>query len=235
MATKATKASKVVVFDMDETLGCFQQLSVLYDLICKYFKGSSKTLTQNIRIEKEINDLRLEFYDDLDLKVIEKKDSINLTKFKIDSMLLDSTYKNIFNKEVKLSAALKKHLSTLYKLYNSHEKLMVSYKKANQTSLKIDSLNTLFKESTIDYFTTLEEELKNYKKSTKETATKMESIIPSNEREAYLYLKETYIEGQLYTIRGFFIGKYIKSHITEAKKIKKESSQEIKRIEKVLK
>lgn len=195
----------------------------------------SKTLTQNIRIEKEINDLRLEFYDDLDLKVIEKKDSINLTKFKIDSMLLDSTYKNIFNKEVKLSAALKKHLSSLYKLYNSHEKLMVSHKKANQTNLKIDSLNTLFKESTIDYFTTLEEQLKNYKKSTKETATKMESIIPSNEREAYLYLKETYIESQLYTIRGFFIGKYIKSHITEAKKIKKESSQEIKRIEKVLK
>lgn len=43
----AIKASKVVVFDMDETLGCFQQLSILYDLICKYFKGSSKTLTQN--------------------------------------------------------------------------------------------------------------------------------------------------------------------------------------------
>jgi len=39
--------NKVVVFDMDETLGCFQQLSVFYDALCKYFKGSSKILTQN--------------------------------------------------------------------------------------------------------------------------------------------------------------------------------------------
>ena len=39
--------NKVVVFDMDETLGCFQQLSVFYDALCKYFKGPSKILTQD--------------------------------------------------------------------------------------------------------------------------------------------------------------------------------------------
>lgn len=195
----------------------------------------SKVLTQNIRIEKDINNLRLDFYDDLDLKITEKKDSINLKKFKLDSMLLDSIYKNIFNKEVKLSTELKKQLSSLYKLYNKNEKLMASYKKGNQKDLKIDSLNNIFKDSTIEYLTSIEEQIKNYKKSVKETATKMKSLVETNEKEAYLYLKETYIESQLYTIRGFFIGKYIKSHINEAKKIKKESSQEIKRIGKVLK
>ncbi len=149
-------------------------------------------------------------------------------------MLLDSTYKNIFNKEVKLSAELKKELSSLYKLYNNNEKLMASYKKVNQKDLKIDSLNVVFKNSTLAYFNSIDEQLKDYKKSIKETSTKMESLVEPNEKEAYLYLKETYIESQLYTIRGFFIGKYIKSHINEAKKIKKESGKEIKRIGKVL-
>lgn len=189
----------------------------------------------NVVSQKNTCDLRLQFFDDLDIEIRTLKDSILPIKLYFDSLLIDTNYKNILNGYFKQITELKKDISFIYKAQSSYIKYITKYKK---TILPNEKLDSIYKESITSYkesTTQFEKRFTDYKKSFKTLKKKCKLIGEVVKKEKHLFTKEWFIENQLSSIRNYFINKYYKSQVSRSKKLSKDISKLIRQNNKLQK
>ena len=134
----------------------------------------------NIVSQKSTCDLRLHFFDDLDIEIRNVKDSILPLKLSFDSLLIDSTYKNILNAYYKQFTELKKDIGYLYKAQSNYIKYITKYKKVIPLNKNLDSIYeesiTSYKELSIQFEKKLSDYKKNFKSLKKKCKTMEEKI-----------------------------------------------------------
>lgn len=188
----------------------------------------------NIITQKKVCDLRLQFYDDLDMEIRTIKDSISPIKIYTDSMLLDSIHRNILNAYYKEFTELKKDIGHLYKSQRNYSKYISKYKKSIPSNPILDSTYkkniTSYKKYSIQFDKSLIDIKKDYKTILRKTKNMEEDI----KEEKHLFTKEWYIENQLSSIRSFFINKYYKSQVSRSKKLGKDISKLLRKNNKLL-
>ena len=188
----------------------------------------------NIITQKNVCDLRLQFYDDLDMEIRRIKDSISPIKIYSDSMLVDSIHRNILNAYYKEFTELKKDIGHLYKSQRNYTKYISKYKKSIPDNPILDSTYkksiTSYKKYSIQFDKSLLEFKKDFKTILKKTKNMEEDI----KEEKHLFTKEWYIENQLSSIRSFFINKFYKSQVSRSKRLGKDISKLLRKNNKLL-
>lgn len=188
----------------------------------------------NIITQKNVCDLRLQFYDDLDMEIRRIKDSISPIKIDSDSMLVDSIHRNILNAYYKEFTELKKDIGHLYKSQRNYTKYISKYKKSIPDNPILDSTYkksiTSYKKYSIQFDKSLLEFKKDFKTILKKTKNMEEDI----KEEKHLFTKEWYIENQLSSIRSFFINKFYKSQVSRSKRLGKDISKLLRKNNKLL-
>jgi len=210
-------------------------LNLLKDSIFSTLDLVNQNTKDNIVSQKSTCDLRLHFFDDLDIEIRNVKDSILPLKLSFDSLLIDSTYKNILNAYYKQFTELKKDIGYLYKAQSNYIKYITKYKKVIPLNKNLDSIYeesiTSYKELSIQF----EKKLSDYKKNFKSLKKKCKTMEEKIKEEKHLFTKEWYIENQLSSIRNYFINKYYKSQVGRSKKLGKDISKLIRQNDKLQK
>ena len=210
-------------------------LNLLNKSISSNFEIIKDNTTNNIKTEKVICDLRLDFFDDLDIEIRTLKDTLFQNKIKVDSLLIDPISSTILNAFYKQFSTLKSDLTKISAFENNFIKQISKVKKATQHSEKLDTLYSneidRFKKFTKSIDDSIVRLKKEFKSISKEAKT-FEEIV---KEEKHLYTKEWYIENQLSSIRSFFISKYIKNQTNRSKKLQKEAAKLMKQNLKIVK
>ena len=194
-----------------------------------------KNTTENIKTEKVICDLRLDFYDDLDLEIRTLKNTLLPKKVKTDSLLIDTVYNNIINSFYKQFSSLKSDITKVSSWENNFIKQASKLKKVCYYTEKIDTIYSNEIRTYKKFTKSLEDSIVSLKKDFKSISKEAKSFEDIIKEEKHLYTKEWYIENQLSSIRSFFINKYIKSQTNRSKRLQKEASKLMKQNLKALK
>jgi len=219
----------------DKILQKNNYLIQLKDSIFSTLEVINRNTQGNVVSQKNICDLRLQFFDDLDIEIRTLKDSILPIKLHFDSLLIDTNYKNILNGYSKQFTELKKDIGFLYKAESNYIKYITKYKRSIKQNEELDSI---YKENIASYkiqSIQFEERLTDYKKSFKSIKKKCSELEEKVKEEKHLITKEWYIENQLSSIRNYFINKYYKSQVSRSKKLSKDISKLIRQNNKLQK
>jgi len=196
--------------------------------IINNLKQIKENTVQNISTQKIVCDLRLDFYDDFDKEIRNIKDSLSPLKLKIDSLLIDTVYKNKINAYYKEFNNLKRELGKLYKEESNLQKHLIKLKKCTTTSSYIDSIYMTQKEEFKKYCNAMNSEIVNFNKEFKDVIKLSKELSEPVKEEKHLYTKELYIDNQLSSVRSFFINRYYKSQVNRSKRLQKDASKQIK-------
>ncbi len=210
-----------------------KELGKLYNRYNTNMEEHLKRSEQNAKTTQKICDQRLQFADDLDKRLREVKDSLLSHKFKDDSLLIDGENGPIvahFNKEFN---SLKEDFSNFY---SSTQELISEYakfKKANKSKSDFTPQYTECVELYKNHMKTYMEEIRTYKKKFKHIYKTSKAHIEPIQAEHHAYLKEQFIEFQIFTTRGSFINRHYKVRIAENKLLKSKSVKLHRKVEKI--
>lgn len=189
----------------------------------------------NNEIAKKLCSLRLLFVDDLDLPVRSLKDSLLSHKLKDDSLLIDVVNGSLIKHFYTEFETLKKKFKDLSKFNTLLAAEYCKFKKVNKSNSAIDekyaSQIEQYKKGMEDY----NMQLKTFKKKFKEISKISKEKLDPCGAENHSYLKEKFIEYQMYSTRSSYINRHYKVRLSENKVLKKSALKSSNKLEKIRK
>jgi len=182
-----------------------------------------------------INALRIQFFDDLDYILKCEKDSIINRKFEDDSLLFTVNNGPIVSYMYSEFLSLKTTFAEYHRFHAAMVAEYTKFKKALKSKSNIDKNYEDFLDSYKKAMNAYNDQLKDFKRKFKNIYKESKNHLEIIKEERHQYVKESFIESQMYSTRSSFINRHYKVRASENKTLKKSIEKTGKKAEELRK